>query len=292
MFIYIELYPGHRFLHETSSDGPHPPPPQQKHHSRHSRYSSGSSGTMELDVQNSVVPEDRSRSKKHQHQHSSHPPGNRQRHLGNGPTNNNTSSSTNKIRVVDHQPETVDRSKTTSTTLTSSDLGTVLSNQVEHYSPRPTSSLVGIERHRHHRHHPLQPPSLSSQHDELLYSPRYPNLNNPTSPPDTGRQRLDTLIQQRAALLASGNTISDKGVHNELLLLEQEIQVLKTWLDVSSSSSSSPPIIHYHPGGGDPPPYYEVWRWNKNDISFKYYYCWFNAHYPPPPPPHVFFIQF
>ena len=64
-----------------------------------------------------------------------------------------------------------------------------------------------------------------------------------TSPNQVGRQRLNALIQQRAALrLASGDT-GDKSVYNELILLEEQIQNL-ILSHPDASHDTPPPYEH------------------------------------------------
>lgn len=104
-----------------------------------------------------------------------------------------------------------------------SDLGTVSSNQVEQH-PQSTSRT----------NPPVQPPSPSPQSEHLHTHDR--QIAAP--PPEVG-PRLYTLIQRRATLLASGNT-SDKGVYNELLHLEEQIQILRRQ-DVSLPRQDTPP---------------------------------------------------
>lgn len=87
------------------------------------------------------------------------------------------------------------------------------SNPVELYSPCPTIEL----------------PLPSSSHHEPIHPPTH---TNPALLPEIERQRLNILIQQRAVLLASGNT-NDKSVYAELSLLEEQIQILQSRHDVS-----------------------------------------------------------
>lgn len=69
------------------------------------------------------------------------------------------------------------------------------------------------------------------------------NQVGPASPTEVGRQRLNALIRQRAALLASGNT-GDKSVYNELMLLEEQIQILILRHPDASSQDTPPPYEH------------------------------------------------
>lgn len=180
-------------------------PPKGKYH-RYSRYSRRSSGTMamELDARHAEpqisVTEDGSAPMTHE---GSLPSAYRDLHPG---RLDSTILNTIKMGVNKSNHKVVDGRQTSasSSALIASDLGTVSSNQVEQYSTRELTSSPS----QNNILHPLQRP------------------NNSSLPPSVDRQRLNDLIQQRAALLASENT-SDKSVYNELLLLEEQIQILR-----------------------------------------------------------------
>jgi hypothetical protein len=87
----------------------------------------------------------------------------------------------------------------------------------------------------------LQPsielPLLSPSQNDSIHDP--PKHISPASLPQIERQRLNTLIQQRAVLLASGNT-SDKSVNGELILLEEQIKSLRHQ-DLALPQPDTPP---------------------------------------------------
>jgi hypothetical protein len=202
LLLHIDSHPHRhstsRFLRDENPLENHPRKKKYRRYSRRSRYSSG---TMELDVRK-LLPQDGNR---YEAREIPLPSGSRQWQSSN-PTISTFSLTLNTNKIVNmpihHGSQTALVPPT------------VLSNQIEQYSPRPTIEL---------------PLSSSSQNDPI----------NRTLLPDIERQRLNTLIQQRAALLASGNT-SDKSMYNELLLLEEQIQLLRRQ-DVSLPQHDIPP---------------------------------------------------
>jgi len=173
--------------------------PPKKKH-HHYSHPRYSSGTMELDIRSSAP--------QIMEDESLLPLGNRQRHSRSGSINSifSMTLNTTNIGADKTNPEVIDGKQTSSTLV--SDLEPVSSNKVE---PSP-SQIKPLHTH---------------------------NRNKPALPPGVGRQHLNALIQQRAALTASENT-SDKGVYSELLHLEEQIQILRRQ-DVSPLQENPPP---------------------------------------------------
>ena len=203
LLLHIDSHPHRhstsRFLRDEDTLENHPRKKKYRRYSRRSRYSSG---TMELEVLK-FLPQDGSR---YEAREIPLPSGSRQWQSSN-PTISTFSLTLNTNKIANMPIHHVVDDSQTSVTLVPP---TVSFNQIEQYSPRPTVDL------------PLQPLSSSSQNDPI----HAPNSINRTLLPEIERHRLNTLIQQRAALLASGNT-SDKSVYGELLLLEEQIQLLR-----------------------------------------------------------------
>ncbi|KAF8816220.1 hypothetical protein BYT27DRAFT_6467653 [Phlegmacium glaucopus] len=206
---HLHQHSRNRLLGDDISSG-NDAPPQQRYH-RHSRHSRNSGGALKLNVRNStpqivIPPGDRSRSTTHKNSLSSD---NREPHSTSGSPNSTFSSTlyTNKIGV-DHQA----------------------------IDGRLSEPL------------PLQSPSSSSRNDELLNPHQHPNIRNNSSalPPEVRQQHLNTLIQQRAALLLASEDTSDKNVYNKRLLLEEQIQILRHHQNESPPDQDYPPPYEGH----------------------------------------------